>query len=379
MPPALVHSRIARNAALLVACSVTLHTLLTVLGARAADARLVPWAALFILYCFALWRSFSEVAGRRSRILLLAIQALAPYLMAQLIPCAYTPLLDLIVAWQAALLLSLPVAVAWLTAQSGLMLAVIVRSCSVELRGMAEVFLGFQGFVFITALVTQREAKSRLALARVNAELCAAREMLRDSTRLAERNRIARDLHDVIGHHLTALSLQLEAAAHTTTGKSNDHLGTARGIAKEMMQEVRAVVAELRADDGIDLARTLATLIAGVVGVRVHLDLPSELRIDCPNRAQTLVRCVQEIVTNTLKHAAAKNLWIAVRVTATGIELHARDDGRGARGRLVPGLGLRGMQERFEQLGGRVRASRASEGSLGFAVQAWLPLEAPAA
>jgi signal transduction histidine kinase len=82
-------------------------------------------------------------------------------------------------------------------------------------------------------------------------------------------------------------------------------------------------------------------------------------------------RCVQEILTNTLRHAFARNLWIEVAATGDGgIQVHARDDGQGV-AELKPGAGLSGMRERFAQLGGRVEL-RPGAGR-GMELVAWLP------
>jgi signal transduction histidine kinase len=184
--------------------------------------------------------------------------------------------------------------------------------------------------------------------------------------------RISRDLHDVTGHHLTALSLQLEAASHAPAEKAAEHVDRAKSIAKQLLTDVREVVGSLReADGGVDMSRALAMLVERVTDVEVHLDVPADLRVDCTERAQALVRCVQEIVTNTLKHARARHLWLHVTRRGNAIEVEARDDGRGAC-EFEPGFGLRGMRERLEEIGGRVSAASAPEG--GFRVTAMLPL-----
>ena len=92
-----------------------------------------------------------------------------------------------------------------------------------------------------------------------------------------------------------------------------------------------------------------------------------------PKRAQVLLRCAQEMITNSVRHAAAKNLWIEVRADAEGLSLSARDDGRGV-SEVEAGNGLRGMSERLKQLGGKLEIE--SRPGAGFALHAWMPLEA---
>jgi signal transduction histidine kinase len=101
-----------------------------------------------------------------------------------------------------------------------------------------------------------------------------------------------------------------------------------------------------------------------------RLDLPPVLAIEEGPRADALLRCVQEVVTNTTRHAAARNLWITITAGTDGIVIRARDDGRGAK-IVSPGNGLTGMRERFEALGGRIELS-AAEGQ-GFDVRGVLP------
>jgi signal transduction histidine kinase len=89
-----------------------------------------------------------------------------------------------------------------------------------------------------------------------------------------------------------------------------------------------------------------------------------------------VLRCVQEIITNAIRHAGANNLWIELSRTGNGIAIRARDDGRGTK-ELRPGHGLTGMRERLEQVGGRLEIE--TQTAKGFSVNAWLPLSRGAA
>ena len=92
-----------------------------------------------------------------------------------------------------------------------------------------------------------------------------------------------------------------------------------------------------------------------------------------PRRAQLLLRCAQEIITNSVRHARARNLWIRLSTGADGVVMSAHDDGRGVQS-VEAGNGLRGMQERLTQLGGKLEVE-SSQGR-GFTLHAWLPMEA---
>jgi signal transduction histidine kinase len=215
-----------------------------------------------------------------------------------------------------------------------------------------------------------REAAARADLARVNAELQDTRALLAEHSRSAERLRIARDLHDALGHHLTALSLRLDVATRLADERSAADVAQAHAITRLLLAEVRSVVGELRDSGQTDVAEAIRRLTAGVDGLHVHLDVPDRLAIDDGERAHALLRSVQEIVTNTSRHANARNLWLSVRRGPGGIELSARDDGRGA-AVITCGHGLTGMRERFAECSGRIEfEARAGQ---GFSIEGFLP------
>ena len=240
----------------------------------------------------------------------------------------------------------------------------------------ATIYMGFAAMGFVASLVASQQAEEREVQRRLNSELRATRALLAESTRIAERMRIARDLHDLIGHHLTALSLNLEVASHLTNPQAAEHVLKAQATAKHLLSDVRDVVSELRQDDAIDLTQALRSLIEGVPGLNVQLDTPPRFSVEDPRRAQVLLRCAQEIITNTARHAGARNLWLRFDyVNANLLELAARDDGRGATN-FRPGNGLSGMRERLAEFGGSVMVDPALH--QGFALTVRLPLgEAP--
>jgi signal transduction histidine kinase len=117
----------------------------------------------------------------------------------------------------------------------------------------------------------------------------------------------------------------------------------------------------------MDLKRVLGALVEGVLRPQVHLVLPAEL-VDVDHElCQVLLRCVQETVTNAIKHSAANNLWIEIRRENDGLILEAHDDGHGAPV-VCPGLGLRGMRDRLAARGGQLDFEGA--GGAGFRLRA---------
>jgi signal transduction histidine kinase len=264
-----------------------------------------------------------------------------------------------------------PVVVTWVAAQTAA-LFVLFWETSGPLNAVmsAGAFGGFEVFAVSAAALALNESRAVQALARTNAELTATRELLAENSRVAERLRIARDLHDTLGHHLTALTIQLDVASRLTEPTAAAHVREAHAIAKLLLSDVREAVSTLRGSSRIDLGQAVRALAGTRGSLRIHLDVPEHLQLEDPAQAHALLRCVQEIITNTARHASAQNLWIRIEQRQDGIDLHARDDGRG-----VPdvrwGNGLRGMRERFEEYAGRIEVTSGS--GHGFEVRGFMP------
>ncbi|HKA90943.1 MAG TPA: sensor histidine kinase [Haliangiales bacterium] len=308
----------------------------------------------------------ADVSGRRRRAIALLVTTAAMLVMAALRPCTYGALTLVVVASQAALIVPPRAAAAWVVAQTAVVSACLVPNFG-WLLGLAEIIalVGFQGFAVAAIVAARREAQARAALA-------AAQCLLEEATRAEERTRIARDLHDVLGHDLTALGLQLEIASHVDDEAARARTVKARELTSRLLRDVRAVVAALRPDRLPGLAAAIRAMLVDVPGLAIHLDAPETLGVDEPERADCIVRCAQEIVTNARRHAVeAENLWIRIRRDGGAIVVEAHDDGKGAYD-VKGGHGLRGMRSRLEELGGRLEV-RAEPGR-PFAVTAWLPV-----
>jgi signal transduction histidine kinase len=283
--------------------------------------------------------------------------------------------LMLIVAGVLPWLLDLRLAVVWLVlAHVALVPSFMVRD---DFNFWESVFqstfyVGFAAFVLLTAYVARQQAAAREEQRRLNAELHATRALLAESVRVNERTRISRELHDLLGHHLTALSLNLEVAGHITEGRAQEHVKQAHTLAKLLLTDVREAVSHLREGDSIDLAAALLPLAEGVPALEIHMDIEQPLTLGDAERAHVLLRCTQEIITNAVRHADARHLWLQCRREGERIVIEARDDGRGAEN-VVAGNGLRGLRERLRQHGGDVTIN-ARPGS-GFGLRLWFPVE----
>jgi signal transduction histidine kinase len=272
-------------------------------------------------------------------------------------------------------LLPLPLGIAWLVLSEFLVVPVYVRWLDmswVEALMQSLLYAGFSGFVFVTSLVARQQAQAREDQRRLNAELRATRALLAESARINERTRISRELHDLLGHHLTALSLNLEVAGHLVQGKAQEHVNQAHTLARLLLSDVREAVSRLRDGDAIDMAATLKPLADNVAGLQIAMEMPQPFLLDDPERAHVLLRCTQEIITNAVRHAQAGELHLHYRYDGRLVRLQARDNGRGAEA-PVAGNGLRGMRERLAAYGGRVDID--TRPGRGFAVDLRLPLE----
>jgi signal transduction histidine kinase len=346
------------------------------------DFGLAIWVAMLVLFLAAFWRATARRSAERRRevLPLVAGEAAAVWALVALPPCfGLEGALLVLAAFQLGPILPRPVATVWIAAQSAGLLWLMWLHWGWHWGVvLAFAYLPFQFIADATARLLADETALRQSLVAASAELGATRELLAQSARLAERARIARDLHDLLGHHLTALSLNLEIASHKAAGEARERIETAQSVTKLLLGDVRGVVGALRGDEGLDLPAALRKLAEGIPRPRVHVEASAALGIDDPAVGEVVLRCAQEIVTNAVRHARAENLWLDVERSTEGIRVRARDDGCGADDiarSVARGHGLAGLRERFEQRGGAVSFDSAP--GQGFRIDAILPLPAP--
>jgi signal transduction histidine kinase len=279
-------------------------------------------------------------------------------------------LLSVVVA-QVPTVVSFRASVAWAVAQAPLLLAVVVRDRSVtEDMEILGAYSAFSLFALLVYWMHLAERRARRELAETNAVLVSTRALVVEGSRHGERLRIARELHDSLGHHLTALAVQLDLALRLAEGKAKGPVAQARAIAKESLAEVRRVVAASRSEASLDLVSALKALAAGIPEPRISVDATGELPAGDPSLAHTIFRCVQEAITNSVKHASAHHVWVEIARSQEGVEVRVRDDGDGVSEPSL-GHGLRGLQERAAQLGGHVEFT--SRPGHGFEVHMSVP------
>lgn len=227
-------------------------------------------------------------------------------------------------------------------------------------------YLLLQVSAVMVSIALQREQRMRTELAAAHAELAAAAVLREEATRASERLRIARELHDLVGHQLTVLALELESAVHRDPDAGREHVERARAVARELLDDVRHTVGELRRR-APDLRAALEAVATAVPRPRVEVVVADDVVAD-EEQTAALVRVVQEVVTNAVRHAEmATVLRLEVAAHGDRLTLVAQDDGLSS-GDVRLGNGLRGIVERTRALGGEA----SFDASAGFRVEAHL-------
>jgi two-component system, NarL family, sensor histidine kinase DesK len=210
---------------------------------------------------------------------------------------------------------------------------------------------------------------------RAHRRLRRADEEIERLATLAERERIGRDLHDLLGHTLSVVVVKAELAGRlipVDADRAAAEVDAIERIARDALGEVRAAVTGYRAG-GLDAQLARARQALSAAGVQARVD--STVSTLPAAQESVLALAVRECVTNVVRHAGAARTTITVHDGPGEVVLEVTDDGGGTRG--PEGSGLTGMRERVSALGGSVRVE-AGEGGRGTRVTATLPVQGPA-
>ncbi len=242
-------------------------------------------------------------------------------------------------------------------------------------------------FIFTAVAVAVDSVGSRLRSQRALADQTERTEAERARRAvLEERTRIARELHDVVAHHMSLIAVRAETAPYRLTGLSEPvraEFGALSEVAREALAEMRRLLGVLRHDQPAARApqpqlADLPTLVdaARQAGVSVELSAPSALGRVPPGVGVCAYRIVQESLSNASQHASGAAVTVSVRHDAGAVLLRVANGPGGPAGpsgsEHGPGHGLTGMRERVALLGGSLSAGPAPDG--GFVVSAVLPL-----
>jgi signal transduction histidine kinase len=223
------------------------------------------------------------------------------------------------------------------------------------ISGFFQVIIYFmlQVFGFSAIETILREERAKEELAAINQELLATRFMLKASSQKQERLRISRDLHDAIGHQLTALSLNLEVAKHKVSEEFKPLLQENLQLAKTLLGNVRQVVKEMREEEQIDLVLSLQNLINQLPNCRLQVISSSD--INSLQLKQQLMFCLQEGVSNALRHGKANLFTLACEKMSNSLVINLSDNGTvTTKNNENFGSGLAGMNERLIDFSGKV-------------------------
>jgi len=201
-------------------------------------------------------------------------------------------------------------------------------------------------------------------------ELKATQSLLKATTERNERIRIARDLHDSLGHQLTALSLQLEVASHIEADAKDLHLEQAKKISKSLLSDIRETVSDIRRKDDRELAVALRALATAIPNLEVILTINLDESCVDSTQIEVIFRSVQEALTNVAKHSKADKCYIDLDNDACFIHVSIIDNGRKIDA-LNVGNGLKGMAERIKEINGSLIYLSCDS---GFDIQIKLPI-----
>jgi len=331
-------------------------------------------AALFVLFIVAF--SFATSDERlpvepRSRYFLLALQLGCVYGLFWLLPFNFIAVL--ITMWCA----QLPY---FVTVRTSIIIALAVSLPQALIFQLhwghsgawltALLFWAFHLFAILMMASQLRESLARQREEATNRELRATQALLSEANKQQERTRIARNIHDLLGHHLTALTIQLQVAERKSEGEVKGLLQQSQSIAKLLLADVREAVTEIRSASALPLQKILQELVYEVPGKRVIFSIPDGLHVRQMEVADAVLRIIQEGITNFMRHSKGDTLEVCVQQVADELVLELRDNGH-VSAAIISNNGLRGMQERVAQLGGTFTLTTES----GLRIALRLPME----
>jgi len=232
-------------------------------------------------------------------------------------------------------------------------------------------------FVVVFTRVAASEREARTALAEANQLLRDHASQVEELATTKERNRLAREIHDSVGHYLTVVNVQIGAARtmlDQDRSRALEHLSKAQSLTQEGLAEVRHSVAALRASptESRPLPEALTALVDQwrAAGLNANFRVSGTMRTLTPQTNLTLYRAGQEALTNVAKHANATTVNVRLNYSDDRIRLMINDNGVGA-SESEGGFGLLGIRERVQLLNGSVRVT--TDAGKGFILEVEVP------
>lgn len=209
-----------------------------------------------------------------------------------------------------------------------------------------------QGFAITSSLARVEEASLKVLLLEQNAELVAARSALAQKSQMEERLRIAGDLHDSIGHQLTALRLQLEALAQMAPQDLKSRIAVSQQLSGDLLENIRGIVKRMSYEEPANLKTLIEQIDLDTPGVDISLGSPIP-NIDPPLEHQ-LISCIKEGISNAIRHGEANKIDIVFDSQSLLID----DNGKGVTDNSGFGFGLNNVMLRLAPFGGDVDLKR---------------------
>jgi signal transduction histidine kinase len=240
------------------------------------------------------------------------------------------------------------------------------------------VLIAFQGYA-VSIIASRVEVdRARGELARSNAELVSMQSFVAETVRDRERLRIARDLHDVTGHKLTALKINLQIMQQRVKDNAElrDFVDRSAQIADDLLSDTRVIVRQISGAEGLALGESLTKLASLLPDGMITVELEEGLRVQSGEVARLLLRAGQEGTSNALRHGGANRIQLSLRRIADRFVMRIIDNGRGLRGKPA-GFGRSQLAARVKELNGEYRLiDHAATGGTGCELEITLPDEA---
>jgi len=379
----------------------------------------ISCSALYFLinqYSLAHWRTLSAVtifvtlaicfqvisrngANRHSSLLLLgfmfcvavASQLVVPYVYLAIFIVIWSAILPYYLPWRQCIALSVPVSLPTVIIQSG-----VWNEQYALLTGA--LFGTFNLFAMIMSNTAIKESKAREEADALNRQLLSTQQLMRQALTQDERLRIARNIHDVLGHHLTALTINLQVASRKADLLESaelqaikQHVDQSHSIAKLLLSDVREAISDIRENAAIDFSSAVNALIKDLPRPKVNIHIDENLVLTNVRIADCLLRSMQEALTNVIRHTQAHYFFITLaqskgtyyllmqdskvpyaygekstnETTIYGAETsvtETRPIESDISSHIVAGNGLKGMQERVQELHGTINWQLSEQG-----------------
>ncbi|MBN8481092.1 MAG: sensor histidine kinase, partial [Xanthomonadales bacterium] len=231
-------------------------------------------------------------------------------------PHGLSPILLILVAALLAAHFDWKPLLAMLGVMNAVFIGVILHFWSLPPRSLLVYVLAYASFQLFASMVMRSAAQAEGISERLraaNADLLATRGLLAESARDAERLRVARELHDIAGHKLTALKLNLAVLTRDARFADLPQPRLCAQLAEELLADLRMLVARTRSEEGLDLGAALQAVASPFPRPRAHIDIGADARAATLAQAEAILRAAQEALTNSARHSQAQNLWIVLR------------------------------------------------------------------